>query len=398
MKQWCRVAILFFAGIATIASQSPAPAEYREVRCRVVEEAGWPVANTEVVLYGLNREALNARSYVESTDRKFSEKCHGWKFRTDKDGYFTASFGKFVLYEHEQATGMIEPGYGQFYFVVQKAGFAGGVSRELLNLNDEDLAMYQKRAQAGCDSSEVNDEWTKGEFAPYLLTDQCATEPLTIEVKRGIEVVGQIQDTTGRPVPNQDVDLFLDLHADSHTGRGNEIFDQQTTSDREGRFRFKHVYPNTLHLELLNHSEGPPYWIKTRIRNRWVDAVEDEITPRFDEWDSNKDEKSIPILIVVSRQPIYRYFGKVTDSTGHPVAGAKVEVRCSLHNPPRTYEDDRDYNWQTKTDRDGYYSVRVGWRFVSSIWIYADGYRDNDSGVEEDIFAPGRYDFTLTRK
>jgi hypothetical protein len=396
VKQSSLIVIVLLAPIITVTPQSPTPVEYREVRCRVVEEAGWPVANTEVVLFGLNRDALNARFDLNGTDRKLVEKCRGWRFRTDKDGYFTARLGKFVQYEHEQATGMIEPGYGRFYFVVQKNCFAGGVSRELLNLDREELAEYQTRQAAASDiPTQEGEEW---ESDPYLLADGTNPELIKIEVRRGIEVIGQIQDTTGRPVAHQDVDLFLDLHADSHTGHGNEFFSQSAISGCDGRFRFEHVYPNTFYLELLDHSAGPPYWIKTRIRNRWVDAVEDEITPRYDEWDSNRDEKSIPVLIVVSRQPIYRYFGKVIDSTGRPVAGAKVEVRCSLHDPERTFEDGHDHQWKTKTDRNGHYSVRVGWRFVNAIWVYANGYKDDDSGVQEDIFAPGQYDFTLTRK
>jgi hypothetical protein len=306
----------------------------------------------------------------------------------------SAQFGKFRQYDHEQSTGITEPGFGQFYLVATKPGWAGGVSCELLNLDDEDLEHYLHAQDIDCQPPEEVDEWLS-KCIPYVLGDKSDGKPLEIVLKRGLKVDGQIVDTNGKPVAKKEVTLFLDLHAGTHTGHGNEIFEQQSSTNREGKFQFESVYPNDFYLELLNHSGGPPYWIRTRVRNRWVDKIEDEIAPRQDEWDPNKYEKFIRLLIIASSKPLYRYFGQVADEDGHPVAWAKVQIRNSLHEPERTFEDDHDYWWHTHTDSHGNYSLRVGARFVNAIWVTAGNKSGNDDSEEGELMAPGRYDITV---
>jgi hypothetical protein len=199
-------------------------------------------------------------------------------------------------------------------------------------------------------------------------------------------------------VRGKEVNVFLDLHADTHTGHGGEIFEQQATTDRAGRFHFRHVFPNTFYVELPDHSRGAPYWIKTRVRKRWVDRIEDEITPRQDEREARDYEKAIDLLLIVAHEPPYRYFGHVTDPQGRGVANAKVEIRCSLHHPERTFEDYHDYWFHTKADRNGSYSLRVGSRFVNAIWVTAGQNTGSDGAEEGELMAPGRYDITVRPK
>jgi protocatechuate 3,4-dioxygenase beta subunit len=383
---------IFLLLLAASALADDAPA-YREVACRIVDEGGHCVSDVEVQLRGLERDALRAGFEDEKSD-----KYRGWKFKTDSAGLFTARFGKFRQYDHEQATGLIEPGYGHFYFVARQEGCAGGVSSEVLNLNDEELAEYKKHEDDNNPLPKERDEWVRGEFPPYVLPDKNEGKPLEIVLKRGLDLTGRIVDTAGRPMRDEEVNVFLDLGAGSHTGHGGEIFEQQATTDRAGHFRFRHIYPNTFYVELIDHSAGPPFWIRTRVRNRWVDKVEDQITPRQDEWHPLNYEKSIDLRLIVSREPTFRYFGRVTDMAGRGVADAKVEIRCSLHEPERTFEDGHDYWWKTKTDRNGDYSLRVGWRFVNAIWVTAGDNIGADNVDEGDLMAPGRYDITVRLK
>ena len=358
-----------------------------------MDEEGLSVSGVEVQLRGLGRDAFGV-----NPDEGKSDNYRGWKFTTNSSGLFTARFGQFRQYDHQQATQLIEPGYGHFYFVARQEGTAGGVSCEVLNLDDEELALRKKRENAESVSPQEGDEWVRGAFPPYVLSGKREGKPLEIVLKRGLDLTGRILDTAGKPVRGEEVSVFLDLHAGSHTGHGGEIFEKQIETDRAGRFHFSHIYPNTFYVELRDHSRGAPYWIRTRVRDRWVDKIEDEITPRTDEWDERNNEKAIDLLLIVAREEPYRYFGRVTDSHGRGVAGAKVGIRCSLHDPERTFEDDHDYWWQTKTDRNGNYSLRVGSRFVNAIWVAAGSDTGNDGANEGELMAPGRYDITVRPK
>ena len=383
--------VLFVAA----ASADEAPT-YRELPCRVVDEAGQPVRGVAVHLGGLERDAPDFEDDEDQVDQE-----PGWKFTTDGDGRFTARFGQFHPLHHPGAdkdyTG---PGYGEFYFVVQKAGFAGGVSREILNLDDDARARLQADALEQWRLSWDHQEWKRGEFAPLLLRDdQPSREPLVIVLKRGLEVRGRMVDTAGRPVRGQSVGLSLDLHYGSHTGAGGMIFCRGTTTDQAGRFQLSHVYPNKFTLQAADDGDQPPYWIKTRVRGRWFDRVQDEITPRRgDERQPADYEQVIDLRLVVSRQPLYRYFGRVTDETGHPLARTTVIVRNVLHSPVRSWGESHGRGQPTLTDNDGNYSLRVGSRFVDGVWV-RKGNRTGGIDTEGDqLLAPGRHDFMVGPK
>jgi hypothetical protein len=370
---------------------SPTPPEsvaYREITGCVVDEDRCPMAGLHVDLMAVTRDSIGA---VGSSDEE-KAKAHGWEFTTDRDGRFTARFGKFALYDHRQATGLVEPGFGHFYFVVEKEGTAGGVSAELLNLNDEELTLRKEvdaRNDTPPESHEIDPHLETG---TRILTDPPDAEPVEIVVKRGIDVFGQIINPQGQSMPREEISVVTDMGADTHTGHGGEVFTQSRTTNRAGRFTFHHVYPGVFMLQTLNAGTTAPFWIRTRVRQRWIDKAADVITPE-------EDEQPIAVLIVATRAPIYRYFGRVTDQHGRGIAGAKVEIRCSMHEPELTYEDDHDNWWRTKTDRAGNYSLRVGYRFVNAIWIEAKGTKgEAENPNYDELLAPGRYDFTLARE
>ena len=388
-----RLVSLVFPICLALTAPSPAataePVTYREIAARVVDEAKQPVAHLPVRLMAVSRDSMWSMGSSEEMQRK----ARGWEFTTDADGRFTARFGKFLFGEHEQATDLIEPGYGHFYFVVEEEeGYAGGVSEEVLNLNDEELASRKEEDARDCPpqiSREVDPHFHSG---VRVLTDAPLGESLEIMLKRGLDVTGQMIDPQGKPLAREEVTVLTDMGADTHTGWGGEIFEQMVETDRAGRFVFHHVYPAVFTLQTINRGSTRPYWIRTRVRSRWVDKAEDVITPK-------EDETLIPVVIVASREPTYRYFGRLTDERGHGIAGAQVEVRCSMHEPELTYSDDHDMWWKTKTDRDGDYSVLVGYRFANAIWITAEGTQGGgESPQDNELYAPGRYDFTLKRE
>ena len=220
-----------------------------------------------------------------------------------------------------------------------------------------------------------------------------------IVLKRGLDLHGRILDTAGRPVRGQSMGVSLDLHYDSHTGMGGMIFWQGTTTDRAGRFHLRHVYPNVFTVQAVDGSDGPPYCIKTRVRGRWADKIKDEITPWTGDKENPSDyERFIDLRLLVSHHPLYRYFGRVIDPGGHPVAGIKVVVRGVRHEPVRDWGESHGGGQATRTDRRGNYSLRVGSRFVDDIWVHEGDYRGDVWADDDALFPPGRYDLTVRPK
>ncbi len=389
----CMVKVLFLCLLLVAAASAEDAPAYRELPCRVVDEAGQPVCGVAVRLGGLERDAPDFED-----DEDLLDKEPGWKFTTDADGRFTARFGQFHPYQRTGADGeSTGPGYGEFYFLVCKAGFAGGVSREILNLDDDGRARWQQEN----DEWDEDQEWRRGEFTPLVLRDDRPIgEGLVIVLKRGLDVRGRMVDTAGRPVRGQDVTVSLDLHYGSHTGAGGMIFEQGATTDRAGRFGLRHVYPNVFTVRAAGAYDGPLYWIKTRVRDRWVDGVEDKITPRRgDERHPSDYEKSIDMRLIVSRQPLYRYFGRVTDEQGHPLARTAVIIRSVLHSPVRGWGESHGPGQMTRTDGDGNYSLRVGSRFVDGIWVREGNHHGGiDTDNDDQLLAPGRHDFAVRPK
>lgn len=95
------VFLLSLLAVPALADEAPA---YRELACRVVDEAGRPVRGVPVRLCGRDRGAL------DFDDDFQPERKRAWNFTTDRDGRFSARFGQFQAFSHEQATGLNEPG------------------------------------------------------------------------------------------------------------------------------------------------------------------------------------------------------------------------------------------------------------------------------------------------
>ena len=377
------VLCLLLAAFSGRAGNAP---EYRNLRVRVVDEAGRPVPGTRVFLGGLERSSVDPEEVVEEPERN-----PGLVFRTDAQGCFTARFGKFDPYQVEETGGFDGPGYGEFHFFLSKPGWAGGVSRVILNLDADALARYwANRQPEPRPAPEDRREWQRGEFAPLVLTDSASNRPLDIVLKRGLTLRGRVVDTAGRPLARQAVGVGFDLHHGSHTGAGGAIFGQGTRTDGRGRFQIHHVYPNLFSVDVFDFGR-PPYWVGTRLRGRWLNRAEDRVAPRTGGARAPADyERTIEMRIVAVRRSPFRYFGRVTDASGRAVPDAEVTAETSRRDP------DAHDGLKTRTDRRGYYSLRVDSPYVNWIGARAGSLGGGvDATNREHLLPPGRYDFVL---
>jgi hypothetical protein len=390
------------AALACSPLNSPAadlPDAYREITLHVHNPVGSD-SGIEVFLKGLGRGPMTSGLdlYAEST--RPNSKARGWKFKTDAKGNCTVRFGKFDFWDHLKTTGIAEPGYGAYFLIVEPQDHAGGVSSPILNLNDEDQKSFTE-PKLDASIPIPGEEWC---YLPRVLTDELKdAEPLKIALERGIDVSGRLVDPKGRPIRGEQVALWNDLGADTHTGRGGEIFEQSVETDRLGRFRFHRVYPNLFYLSLQAQQDDRLCWTRTRVRQRWVDGAANAIWPHVGEVD-------LPLAIVASRDLPYHYFGKVTDEKGHPISAATVRIQASIHGPGGRidFEDGHGHHSQAVTRKDGRYDVGAAGPYVNSFeitapgspgWMYSEDGEIYGLGLYEEVpCAPGRYDFVLKRK
>ena len=405
---WGAIAWLIAIALITASRCRAADSEtYRELLVQVVDEGGFPVRGLRVELRGLWRDAVHGS--LLHPDRLGDEtKYEGWTFETDNDGMFLARFGRFKSYDHEKIAGTFVPGFGEFYFVTEKKeGYAGGVSPRILNVDPEMREFYRKDPEHRYDVH-IGEEWLGYDGEQTRVFDDNPpgdSPPLTIVVRHGINVWGQLVDRRNRPIKGETINLWTDVGADTHTGRGGEIFCQSAETDKYGRFRFCNVYPNLFYLSLDSEDEPvdkPLYWIRTRIRQRWVDGIADAIWP-------HTDETEVPIVIVAVNESPFHYRGKVTDDDGKPIRGATVEIQASLHGcgGRSDFDDTHDHHSRTSTDSKGNYDVPAAAPFVNWFQISASGFKTEYYGEEGEIrgfglyeevpSAPGRYDFFLRR-
>ena len=107
--------------------------KFRRADVQIVNESGKPVPGAKVRLFGIER--FN-RLPGDVENKPFSADSV-WDFVTDESGRFTALFGKFNARRYWEKTGIGFPGSGEFYFVADMEGYAGGVSRRIRNWEEE---------------------------------------------------------------------------------------------------------------------------------------------------------------------------------------------------------------------------------------------------------------------
>jgi len=398
--------LVLCVGIVCVAetpktAEKPQQWQFNKVAFEVRDVDGKPAPDVPVRLLGLDRDAL----FMSDDDGGNSTKYPAWNFVTDAQGRFTATFGDFRSRDYDEELSF--PGSGCFYLVAKKQDASGrmlgGVSPIIYNL-------YVKCAQDLADwpSPQKQDiEWQTGEYAVVSLQFRPDdAPPVVIPLRRGIAVTGTVHDTKGCPVAGANVQVYNDLHCWSHSGYGGEIFRTSGTTDKQGRYRIENVYPNRFFTgfplrpqdacatvpcsrNIFSDSEVDLYWYKARLRNgKWKEQMIDDIMPQ-------KKEKEIQLDFIVSREPLYRYSGRVTDKEGKSVADAEVTLGVSRHQTMHTYFDNHHYE-STKTDADGKYDMKASTRFCRGFGVKASGFEDlwkeSDEGRP---FPPGSYDFQL---
>jgi hypothetical protein len=352
---FCSALVLF--SWSAISRAAPPVPDFRRLIVHVVNEHGEPMAGAKVQLVGTGRDALQAMDVFEFPAEQNLPGV--WRFVSNARGRFTARFACCAGWDSDKLTGTWMPGWGAFYFIAE----AGGLRGVSLCVNHD-----TKESAAG---GAGDDEWTQRG------TVKTRTKPvtMTLVMRRGLRVSGRVIDTAGRPVAGFSVGIEEDLHSNHHTGYGDEIFRQVTSTDREGKYTFEHVYPNTFYLAASLEESSPSIWIGTRVRRgHWRREPVDVIVP-------HRGESEIGLDLQVSATVPYRYWGRVVDENGRPVAGADVSFSISKNREVRTYEDTHN-NLHVSTDEEGFFELRTTTPFCLYMNVTAKGYREYSEDFE----------------
>lgn len=357
--------------LLTAASPAQQEASFRSVRGTVLGLDGKPAAGRDVYLAGLSRGSMGPRDEAESKARAW------WAFKTDADGRFTARIGDLDAWSDEQQ----RPGWGEYALVVERSDRdAGAVSPKFVS----------EKTPPPEGVSATADEW--GE--PVKLTPEGLD--LVLKVQPGITLKGRVVDYSNseRGLAGIRVGACNDLHADTHTGYGGEIFDQFATTDADGRFTLTHIYPSRFDVGLGEPARTPSTedltWLKTKLDGRWQDDAVDSLTPA-----PGQDEMAI--VIAATGKSLFRYHGKVTNADGAPVGGAEVWIGVSFHREGGSFQDNHASR-EAATNADGAYDMRLPTPWVRAIGARKDGFRDAEQWGPNDNpgIPPGEYNFKLT--
>jgi hypothetical protein len=346
-------------------------AKFRVVRVTVLGLDGKPAAGRSVYLAGLSRGSMGPDDDNAKADG-------WWSFTTDAKGRFTARLAEFDTWSDKQQ----RPGWGKYALVVERSGHdAGAVSRKFINskIAPENISDYQ-------------DEWG----TPEILTT--AGLDLILQIQAGIRLRGRVIDYSNpeHPLAGLPVTLCNDLHADTHTGYGAEIFDQSATTDADGRFTFSHIYPAEFHVALgqdpasrTPSAEGT-IWLKTKLGDKWRDDALNSLTP-------TPEKSEMKIEIMATDKALFRYHGKVTDAAGRPVAGAKVWLGVSFDSEGGSYRDNHTFRNAT-TKRDGVYDMLLPTPWVNGIGARKEGFIDAEQWTSDDTASirPGEYNIRMS--
>lgn len=346
--------------------------EGRVIRGVVLNVDGTPAAGRQVSLIGLSRGAVRPGSD--------GERVEGWDFTTDKDGAFTASLNGAGLQDLKDP----RPGPGSYVFIVLPSDSdAGAVSPHLLNYAERP-SWYDEECE----------DWGK-----YLLVPPTGVN-LRLQIMKGVTLKGRVvKYPEGKePMAGVAVNTFSDLNAESHTGRGGEVFLHSAVTDAQGNFEITHIYPAKFFVSLCwdyGNLGGlwDAIWLKTKMtKGRWIFDAVDGLAPRA-------GQEVVELEIMAADKPSFPYTGVVKNDAGAPVAGAEVTFGVSYHKAPRTWGDYHRYE-HTVTKPDGSYEILLSTPWVRGMAVEAAGYERADSWVDEENRAlqPGAYDFVLKRQ
>jgi hypothetical protein len=337
------------------------PASFRMVHGLVLGVDGKPAANRIVTLRGISR-----------AEAAMSEDIPGyqeyWKFKTDQAGCFSVRLASAEM--DDSAKRIPVPGIYALV-VLPQGNDAGAVSPALRSIDDSEES--------------PSNEWGKTlDIGPDGLD-------LTLKIQKGVTVKGQILDyeIPHRPLNGIRVTCEHDLHADTHTGAGGEIFKKSTTTGKNGAFTFTHVYPAACVIRIEPTSTAFGYyacwWLKTKHGDQWDDEVDFHILP--------EDKKNQTIGIMAARRPLFRCWGHVQDQEGHPIADAAVTLS--------EQSESNQSRWTgfgiitTQADHEGNYEIELGTPWIEFISAVAKGFKG--ANIDSSEISPGKHDFVLEK-
>lgn len=359
---------LAIPGMAEAASAPAFPT--LSVHVRVTGPADVDPKTISVTLYGMNRSMLEIQQTVQP------------------DAGGLASF-TFVDADFNDVSGASETPacQGQYHLVATASGTAGAVS-PILFLSAEPTSF-----------DDPANEWGPTYQKPLDLRELATSkQPLTLTLEKGLTLKGKVQDAAQRPVQGATIRFFHDLHADSHTGKGREIFDRETVTDQDGVFSLTQVFPNTLMIGelLVSAKEQSPsgFWKTTRINGTAFPYPENRIakasmTPELD------------LVLQVATEP-YRYSGTVRTKDGKPVAEANLNLSVAYHPDERDYIDSHTFVDGT-TDAKGHFQLETDAPFVNFLTIAKEGFKEfslevGATGSSSSLLKPGSHTFTLEKE
>ncbi len=349
----------------------------RELKVTVVDEKGAPVSGVTVQLYGMARGGRwPARD--SSTDARNTSPW--WTFVTDKNGTFVARFAV-----TPEAWDDPVPRTGRFHFVAELPDGRRAVS----------VPVYHAVTRQEAADDETS-EWEADGPVGRVFTEE--SDELTLPLKKGRSITGVMVDAAGSPLSGRIIRATHDLHIESRTGEGGDIFEVTATTDAQGRFSLENVHPVDCGFAI----DGPGHWARTQV----ILKGGEEATSRWVE--SMPHVAGLPAGTTISlriemapKAPVYRYFGRVVDPDGKPLPGLTVTSGVSSNAEPENFGDFHHF-FTTTTDAEGRWELLVDSPWVRFLdvrtapqgdTLYGEDYESDGVGLA----SPGEYNFTLKR-
>jgi hypothetical protein len=350
--------------------------QVREFRVTLLDERGQPAIGVPVELYGMRR---GGRWPALDHDPDSQSRDPWWSFTTDDAGKIVARFA--VSEKPWDYYGV--PREGRFYFVVDLPDGRRAVSAPIFH------GVTRERAH-----EEKENEWDAHANDEQYFTDE--TEDITLYLRKGRTVTGVVVTPDGKPLQGRTISAIHDLHIESRTGFGGDVFTASATSDTEGKFKLENVYPAACSLSM----EGEGHWSRTQVAlrsaegssTRWIGA---SLTlPEL------SHDTSVNLRIEVSPEaPGYRYFGTVTDPAGKPLTGLLVVAGVSHSPTPETWGDSHKFE-NAITDASGRWEIQASGPWVRFFDVRPIEFGDSLGGEDYEgdgvgLAAPGEYHFKV---
>ena len=322
---------------------------FRGAGVLVIDEEGRAVEGARVRLYGIERYSRMPPDDDGLDPTFIFNPIFIWDFVTDPQGRFAAWFGKFNEHLYSHFTGDWRPGFGEFYLVASRTGYAGGVSRRIENWGEDESG-----------EGWFENEWYSDDRPAVRLHDGRSNR-VKIVMRRGFTLRGRVIDTKGNPAPNVTVTVNDDLHVDTHTGYGGAFFEQRAVTNSQGRFQIQRIYPNRFYLGV---GRTDWHWFKTRIGRKQFRIPLGMVDPPT-------GAREVEITITVSRTPPFHHKGRVTDKAGKGIGNLPVVIGLSWNWPPSDYADNH-HSERTETRADGTFELLSDAPFAQWVQLYLD--------------------------